>query len=78
MIKILAINTEHNEARQRMAEINCQRAEKALVDGKDEEALSAFNEALKYTPEDPGLIARVEGVRAEKKAKVLAAPKWMK
>ncbi|MCJ7434948.1 MAG: AAA family ATPase, partial [Anaerolineales bacterium] len=71
--KILAINAEHNEARQRMAEINCQHAEKALVDGKDEEALSAFTEALKYTPEDPDLIARVEGVRAEKKAKVLAA-----
>ena len=71
--KILAINGEHNEARQRMAEINRQRAEKALDDGKDEEALSAFTEALKYTPEDPALIARVDQVRAEKKAKVLAA-----
>jgi tetratricopeptide (TPR) repeat protein/photosystem II stability/assembly factor-like uncharacterized protein len=71
--KILAINGEHNEARQRMAEVNRQRAEKALVDGKDEEALSAFTEALKYTPDDPSLIERVDQVRTEKKAKVLAA-----
>jgi tetratricopeptide (TPR) repeat protein len=71
--KVLTINGEHNEARQRMAEINRQRAEKALDEGRDEEALSAFTDALKYTPEDPTLIARVDDVRAEKKAKVLAA-----
>jgi photosystem II stability/assembly factor-like uncharacterized protein/tetratricopeptide (TPR) repeat protein len=71
--KVLDINAEHTEARGRMAEINRQRAEKALEDGKDEEALNAFAEALKFTPEDPALIARVEKVRAEKKAKVLAA-----
>ena len=71
--RVLAINAEHTEARQRMAELSRQRAEKALTDGKDEEALSAFGEALKYTPEDPALIERVDSVRAEKKAKVLAA-----
>ena len=71
--KVLDINAEHTEARGRMAEINRQRAEKALDDGKDEEALSAFAEALNFTPEDPALIERVEKVRAEKKAKVLAA-----
>ncbi len=71
--RVLAINAEHTEARQRMAELSRQRAEKALVDGRDEEALSAFAEALKFTPEDPALIERVEKVRAEKKAKVLAA-----
>jgi len=71
--RVLAINTEHTEARGRMAELSRQRAEKALVDGKDEEALSAFAEALKCTPEDPALIERVEKVRAEKKAKVMAA-----
>lgn len=71
--RVLAINTEHTEARGRMAEIARQRAEKALTDGKDEEALSAFTEALKHTPEDPALIARVDQVRAEKKAKVFAA-----
>ncbi len=71
--RVLAINAEHTEARQRMAELSRQRAEKALVDGRDEEALSAFAEALKYTPEDPALTARVDAVRAEKKAKVLAA-----
>ncbi len=71
--RVLTINAEHLEARGRMAELSRQRAEKALTDGKDEEALSAFAEALKYTPEDPDLIARVEKVRTEKKAKVLAA-----
>ena len=71
--RVLTMNAEHTEARGRMAEISRQRAEKALVDGKDEEALSAFAEALKFTPEDPALIERVEKVRAEKKAKVLAA-----
>jgi len=71
--KVLDINAEHTEARGRMAEINRQRAEKALEDGRDEEALNAFAEALNFTPEDPALIERVEKVRAEKKAKVLAA-----
>jgi len=71
--KVLDINAEHTEARGRMAELSRQRAEKALVDGKDEEALSAFAEALKFTPEDPSLIERVNKVRAEKKAKVMAA-----
>jgi tetratricopeptide (TPR) repeat protein len=71
--RVLAINAEHLEARGRMAEISRQRAEKALTDGKDEEALSAFAEALRFTPEDGSLIARAEKVRAEKKAKVLAA-----
>jgi tetratricopeptide (TPR) repeat protein len=70
--RVLAINIEHTEAHGRMAELSRQRAEKALVDGKDEEALSAFIEALKFTPEDPSLIERVNKVRAEKKAKVLA------
>ncbi len=71
--RVLTINSEHIEARQRMAEMMRQRAEKALTDGRDEEALSAFSEALKYTPEEPVLIERVEQVRTEKKAKVLAA-----
>ncbi|NOH02495.1 MAG: hypothetical protein HND47_11340 [Chloroflexi bacterium] len=71
--RVLAINAEHTEARQRMAELSRQRAEKALTEGKDEEALFAFAEALKHTPEDPALIARVDQVRVEKKARVTAA-----
>jgi formylglycine-generating enzyme required for sulfatase activity/tetratricopeptide (TPR) repeat protein/photosystem II stability/assembly factor-like uncharacterized protein len=70
--RVLAINAEHLEARGRMSEMSRQHAEKALTDGKDEEALSAFAEALKFTPEDQALIARSEKVRAEKNAKVLA------
>lgn len=70
--KILAMNGEHDEARQRMAEINRQRAEKALVENKDDEALSAFTMSLTFTPEDLSLIKRVQEVTAEKKAKVLA------
>ena len=71
--RVLGINAEHLEARQRMAELSRQRAEKALTGGRDEEALAAFSEALGYTPEDAALLARVEKVRAEKKARVLAA-----
>jgi tetratricopeptide (TPR) repeat protein len=70
--RVLDINAEHTEARGRMADLYSQRAEKALKDGKDEEALSAFSEALKYNPDDPTLGTRVEKVRAEKNAKVLA------
>ncbi len=55
-----------------MADISRQRAEKAIENGKDEDALSAFAEALEFTPEDPNLIQRVEEIRAQKKAKVLA------
>ena len=71
--RVLAINAEHTEARARMSEISRQRAELALTEGRDEEALSAYAEALKFTPEDQSLIERVEKVRVEKKAKVLAA-----
>ena len=70
--RVLEINAEHTDARGRMSEIARQRAKKALTEGRDEEALSAFAEALKFTPEDTALIARVEGFRAEKKAKILA------
>jgi tetratricopeptide (TPR) repeat protein len=71
--RVLSINAEHTEARGRMAELSRQRAEKALMNGRDEEALSAFAEALTYTPEDSSLSARVDQVRAEKKAGILAA-----
>jgi tetratricopeptide (TPR) repeat protein/photosystem II stability/assembly factor-like uncharacterized protein len=70
--RVLGINAEHIEARQRMAEMHRERAEKSLADGRDEEALGAFAEALRFTPEDPLLIARVDAVRAEKRAKVIA------
>lgn len=71
--RVLAMNEEHTEARGRMAEINRQRAEKALADGRDEEAVNAFLDALKYTPEDEKLARRLEAVKAEKKAKIVAA-----
>lgn len=70
--RVLGINSEHTEARGRMAELSRQHAEKALSSGRDEDALSAFAEALRFTPEDSTLIERVEEVRAEKNAKVLA------
>jgi tetratricopeptide (TPR) repeat protein/photosystem II stability/assembly factor-like uncharacterized protein len=71
--KVLSINAEHTEARQRMAEISRGRAEKALADGRDEEALSAFAEALRFTPEDEALSARYEQAKVEKRTKVLAS-----
>ena len=72
-LRVLEINAEHTEARGRMAELTRQRGEKALAEGRDEDALSAFSEALRYTPEDSVLNERVQAVRAEKTARVLAA-----
>ena len=67
--RVLDINAEHTDARQRMSELNQQRAEKALKEGRENEAHSLFAVALKYTPEDPGLIARVDTIKAEKKTR---------
>ncbi|KAF0111206.1 MAG: extracellular ligand-binding receptor [Chloroflexi bacterium] len=70
--KVLQINTEHTDARQRLADLCLQRAEKALIDGRDEEALSAFLEASRYSPEDTALAERFEKAKKGKKNKVVA------
>jgi tetratricopeptide (TPR) repeat protein len=70
--RVLAINGEHTEARGRMAEIWSQRAEKALSDGRDDDAISAFVEALKFTPEDQSLVKRYEETKINKRTKLIA------
>jgi tetratricopeptide (TPR) repeat protein len=73
--KILLFNPAHGDARLRLAEIYQQRAEASLAAGQDDAALSAFNQAMDYTPENETLAARYDEVLAQKKAKVTA--EWM-
>ncbi|MEA3439756.1 MAG: tetratricopeptide repeat protein, partial [Chloroflexota bacterium] len=73
--KILVINPAHTDARQRLADIYSASAEESLVAGQDDEALSAFNSALEFTPEDDRLAARYQEVLAQKKARVVA--EWL-
>jgi len=73
--KILVINPDHTDARQRLADIYAAQAESLLSAGHDDEALSAFNMAMDFTPEDDQLNARYEEVAAEKLAKVVA--EWL-
>ena len=68
---ILVINPAHSEARQRLAAIYRERAEKSLSNGQDDEALQAFNQALMFTPDDEGLSTRYDAVLGEKKSKVI-------
>jgi len=73
--QILVINPAHSDARGRLATIYSARAEDLLTAGQDDEALSSFNQAVDFTPEDDQLIARYEGVLEQKKAKVVA--QWL-
>jgi tetratricopeptide (TPR) repeat protein len=73
--KILVINPAHTDARQRLADIHQEQAERFLVVGQDEEALSAFNQAMEYIPEDDGLVSRYNQVLDEKKAKAISV--WL-
>jgi tetratricopeptide (TPR) repeat protein/photosystem II stability/assembly factor-like uncharacterized protein len=69
---VLQINAEHTEARQRLAVIEVNRAEKALKEGRDEEALEAFLEARKYLPEDGDLALRFEHAKKGKQVRVIS------
>ena len=73
--QVLIINPSHTDARERLAAIYHARAEARLKEEQDDEALSAFAEALKYTPEDLELAARYEDVLEGKKARVIAS--WL-
>jgi tetratricopeptide (TPR) repeat protein len=72
---ILVINAAHTDARQRMASIYQEQAEKFLAKGRDEEALDAFKQAMMSTPEDDRLSTRYEKVLEEKKSEVINA--WL-
>jgi len=70
--KILVINAAHSDARQRLAAIYREQAERQLAAGQDDEALSSFNRAMEFTPEDDELSTRYNEILAQKKAKVVA------
>jgi tetratricopeptide (TPR) repeat protein len=57
--RILAVNPEHSEARQRLAQVYCQQAEIALQQQQYKSALGFFGEALHVTPEDEALQQRI-------------------
>jgi len=73
--KILLVNPAHIDARLRLAEIYREHAEKYLSAGQDDAALSAYNQAMDYAPEDETLAKRYDDVLAQKKAKVTA--EWL-
>lgn len=71
--QILTANPAHRDACRRLARIYSQRAEEFLKAGQDESALSAFNKAIDYTPEDDSLVSRYDKVLANKKAQLTAS-----
>jgi len=70
--KIIVINAAHTDARQRLAAIYREQAERQLDAGRDDEALQYFNRAMEFTPEDDSLSARYNEILAQKKAKLVA------
>jgi tetratricopeptide (TPR) repeat protein len=72
-LKVLGINPDHIEARNRLANLNKTRAEGYLASGQDEAALIAFATARDYAPEDHELTKRVDEVIGEKKVQVLTS-----
>ena len=68
---ILVLNPAHTDARQRLAKIYRKQAEDLLDAGKDDKALSTFDQAIMFTPDDDDLSARYEEVLTEKKSKVI-------
>ena len=69
--RVVAINPEHNQARQRLSEILRRQAEDALAQGREGEALLTFNDALDYTPDDVLLQKRYDEVCEQVKDRVL-------
>lgn len=70
--RILNTNPAHRDACSRLARIYTQRAEDLLKAGQDDAALSAFNKALDYTPDDRSLIERYDQVLANKKTQIIS------
>jgi len=70
-LEILRIAPDEADARKSLANISTTRAEKMLAGGKEDEALSAFAEALEYTPQDKALSMRLKKLQGEKEARIL-------
>ena len=55
--QVLEVNPEHADARQRLARLYSDQAERQLAEGQDAQALSALSRALDYAPDDDRLAA---------------------
>ncbi len=73
--KILVLNAAHSDARQRLAAIYREQAERQLDAGQDDEALRSFSRAMEFMPEDDQLSSRYNEILAQKKAKMVA--EWL-
>ncbi len=72
-LEILRIDPYDSDARRSLVNIYTFRAESYLAAGQEDEALGALSEAIKYSPDDPGLASRLEKMQADKKDRVLNA-----
>jgi len=70
--KVLLINQAHTDSRQRLADIFKSQAEEFLTDKKVDDALSAYNQAIAFTPEDEVLTTRFNDLLAQEKSKGVA------
>ncbi len=69
--RILTINKMHRDARMRLAEIYRKQAQSLLDDGYDDRALSTYQKALQFAPEDEELSASYQKILAQKKDQVI-------
>jgi tetratricopeptide (TPR) repeat protein len=70
--RVVAVNPDHTEVRQRLADILCHQAEELLARGENEPALKAFLAAQQAIPDDEALHQRYTQVCAQVKGQVLA------
>jgi tetratricopeptide (TPR) repeat protein len=70
-LEVLRVSPDDADACQSLANIFKSRAEDLLAAGKEDQALSAFYEALAYTPQDAALSTLIKKLESEKKARVL-------
>lgn len=70
-LEVLRIAPDEADARKSLSNIFKSRAEDLLAAGKEDQALSAFSEALAYTPQDANLSTLLKKLESEKKAKLL-------
>ncbi|MCJ7735118.1 MAG: TIR domain-containing protein [Anaerolineales bacterium] len=70
-LEVLRVSPGETDACKSLANISKSRAEDLLDAGKEDEAISAFSEALTYTPQDAALSTLIKKLESEKKARVL-------
>jgi len=70
-LEVLRVSPDEADACKSLANISKSRAEDLLAAGKEDEAISAFSEALTHTPQDAALSTLIKKLESEKKARVL-------